>query len=711
MTAVLPLCGALDPRAAIRTEERSRGRGDSFGEVLAATSVAQNRNPARRDQSAAGCRVPQTGKRVSPENGRIGRSLTGSDAEAREGFGTVLAKYAEAAGTEKESQHAVSLLTAQGRDESQTIPNGKAAGMVEAAMSDCSLVSGDCRSHSMGNTTVTADPVRRSQEHLSLPLDINSSPHAGDSRTDSGSVAMGGGSADPLSAPEGSGDEHGRDAENSRLGLGTTSASSGTLEGAMVAAQAADRRSGGKEQGAVAQNMASSYAMSGISGQVGQATPIDIHGSPHLDAAADLAGAARGTRGGAESPRQAVSVNAQIALSKGPEVQSPSQAKTGQPAEISIERGELREIPESGRIRVIGRGASGDGPAASRVVSSRQHAEAGGSARQAEKAHLGAMLRSSEPNTSQIAETVPGAARRAQQETGFDSRSVSRTGFDAGAASAARGSHQQAPELLNVQAASARASSSAAAIGPESYTGRSNLQGGSQLNGDQSVEVDGPVSESEGRATRNSLRSVAESKAEQPQRSRGTSSQVGWRGSDSHAGVQVPSGSESSSATTVKTQPVVEVEGVRSARGQATNNGNQPGRTEWVTLRLDDVNGEAARVRVAVRGDSVRTTIMHPNESVVENLRAHLPDLQQALAREGLTSARLGVQSAAVAPNSGAQNSGGAPGGGTDGGNGSQGNPDRGERDGFNQHRERDDVSRDREESNNRQRSRQNHER
>jgi len=136
----------------------------------------------------------------------------------------------------------------------------------------------------------------------------------------------------------------------------------------------------------------------------------------------------------------------------------------------------------------------------------------------------------------------------------------------------------------------------------------------------------------------------------------------------------------------------------------------QAGRTEWVTLRLDDVNGEAARVRVAVRGDMVRTTIIHPDEAVVETLRAHLPDLQQALAREGISGSKVGIQSAAIGPNSVAQGSGGAPSGQSDSGNGSQSNTDRGDRDPLN-HRDRDDGPEDRRDSDSRRRSRRENER
>ncbi len=556
--------------------------------------------------------------------------------------------------------------------------------MVRAATSDCSRASGDGRSDSAGTTIDTAAFVKGSQEQLSPPLAFNSAPRVGDSQANSRSVAVGTDSTDPPRGIEGGGVEHGGSAEESKAFHGTTSASSRISEEATVAAQAVAPRSADNAQGYVAPDSTSSNAILELSDQAAQPMPIDMHGPSHAGASADLSAAARGTRGGAESPKHAVSVNAQIALSKGPEVQAASHGKTGQFAEISLERGDLREIPESGRIRVIGRGASVDGPVAARVISSPQ-----------------------------LAETIPEVARRAQQQAGFDSRSMSRTSVDPGAAKVAQGSHQQTPELLSMQPPPARASSSSTpSIGQEPYTGRSNPQGGSQLNVEHSVDVDGLANESDERATRKNPSVVATSRVEQPQGSRESSFQAAGRGSASlEGGAQMSSGGESAGGTTVKSQPVVEVEGARPARVQTTNNGNQPGRTEWVTLRLDDVNGEAARVRVAVRGDTVRTTIMHPNESVVENLRAHLPDLQQALAREGLTSARLGVQSATVAPNSGAQNTGGAPGGSSDGGNGSQSSHDKGGRDGFNQHRERDDVSRDREESNNRQRSRRDHER
>lgn len=67
-------------------------------------------------------------------------------------------------------------------------------------------------------------------------------------------------------------------------------------------------------------------------------------------------------------------------------------------------------------------------------------------------------------------------------------------------------------------------------------------------------------------------------------------------------------------------------------------------RPEWVSLQVPDGNGGMARIRVTVRGDRVRVTIVHDNEQVGQNLRSNLSDLRSALAGKGFGESRLVVQ-------------------------------------------------------------------
>ena len=86
-------------------------------------------------------------------------------------------------------------------------------------------------------------------------------------------------------------------------------------------------------------------------------------------------------------------------------------------------------------------------------------------------------------------------------------------------------------------------------------------------------------------------------------------------------------------------------------------------RTEWVTLRIDDQGSEGARIRVAVRGTMVNTTIAHPDERVVESLRAHMHDLHNALAQKGFTESRVSLHTSShvmtpIVANAGSSSSG-----------------------------------------------------
>ena len=58
-----------------------------------------------------------------------------------------------------------------------------------------------------------------------------------------------------------------------------------------------------------------------------------------------------------------------------------------------------------------------------------------------------------------------------------------------------------------------------------------------------------------------------------------------------------------------------------------------------------DANGDRATIRVALRGTTVRTTIVHADGRVVEDLRANSVDLQRALNEQGL-AARIRVYAA-----------------------------------------------------------------
>ena len=72
-------------------------------------------------------------------------------------------------------------------------------------------------------------------------------------------------------------------------------------------------------------------------------------------------------------------------------------------------------------------------------------------------------------------------------------------------------------------------------------------------------------------------------------------------------------------------------------------------RTDWVTLRIETPDAGGARIRVAVRGDHVRATILHDDAGVAEHLRTHANELRDALVRRGFPESRLNIQLARAA--------------------------------------------------------------
>lgn len=80
-----------------------------------------------------------------------------------------------------------------------------------------------------------------------------------------------------------------------------------------------------------------------------------------------------------------------------------------------------------------------------------------------------------------------------------------------------------------------------------------------------------------------------------------------------------------------------------SVSGRTSPSGEQTPVTEWVTLHIGDRGSEGARVRVAVRGSVVNASIAHPDERVVDSLRAHMHDLHNALAQKGFTGSRVSL--------------------------------------------------------------------
>lgn len=71
------------------------------------------------------------------------------------------------------------------------------------------------------------------------------------------------------------------------------------------------------------------------------------------------------------------------------------------------------------------------------------------------------------------------------------------------------------------------------------------------------------------------------------------------------------------------------------------------GPTSHVTVQLDGDTLGANRVRVAVRGDSVRATVF-ADEGKASSLAAHLPELRRALEEHGFADARVTIQAEAA---------------------------------------------------------------
>jgi hypothetical protein len=77
----------------------------------------------------------------------------------------------------------------------------------------------------------------------------------------------------------------------------------------------------------------------------------------------------------------------------------------------------------------------------------------------------------------------------------------------------------------------------------------------------------------------------------------------------------------------------------------------QPRGTERVTLQLPHDDGGVTRVRIAVRGDQVRTTLISSDASTSAQLSSQAPELERALAARGFRDAEVAVpQAAGVAP-------------------------------------------------------------
>jgi len=73
-----------------------------------------------------------------------------------------------------------------------------------------------------------------------------------------------------------------------------------------------------------------------------------------------------------------------------------------------------------------------------------------------------------------------------------------------------------------------------------------------------------------------------------------------------------------------------------------------------VLLRLDHPEGGEDRIRIDLRGHSVGATLDMSDPRVAEQLRAHAPELQQALQRQGLEGEAMVVRSASRSTDSAA---------------------------------------------------------
>ncbi|MEO5798612.1 MAG: flagellar hook-length control protein FliK, partial [Gemmatimonadales bacterium] len=97
----------------------------------------------------------------------------------------------------------------------------------------------------------------------------------------------------------------------------------------------------------------------------------------------------------------------------------------------------------------------------------------------------------------------------------------------------------------------------------------------------------------------------------------------------------------STTATRAESAATVVKDGVAARQPEEAPKLAQP--TSHVTLQLDKDTLGASRIRVAVRGDTVRATIL-AEDGKVAALTAQLPELRRALEERGFTQARVTIQ-------------------------------------------------------------------
>jgi hypothetical protein len=97
-----------------------------------------------------------------------------------------------------------------------------------------------------------------------------------------------------------------------------------------------------------------------------------------------------------------------------------------------------------------------------------------------------------------------------------------------------------------------------------------------------------------------------------------------------------PGGSQPGSLPLKTDQPV---QAPRSEQPAA-----RPSPIDRVTVKFTDSDGVEGRLRVAVRGQAVRATIVSENETVARRLEAHIGELQQTLDHQGFRESQIAVQ-------------------------------------------------------------------
>ncbi|HXE56363.1 MAG TPA: hypothetical protein VNK43_00030 [Gemmatimonadales bacterium] len=90
------------------------------------------------------------------------------------------------------------------------------------------------------------------------------------------------------------------------------------------------------------------------------------------------------------------------------------------------------------------------------------------------------------------------------------------------------------------------------------------------------------------------------------------------------------------------TEPGRPVRGAAPASGSPTVGDRGPG--DRVTLHLTDDAGGVTRVRIAVRGERLRATIVPPDGEAARRLRVATGELERSLAQHGFPDARVTVQ-------------------------------------------------------------------